>query len=333
MAAGTHQKLKMLYLADILNKFTDEDNPLNAEEICGKLAQYGISAERKAIYNDIEMLILYGYDIVKTRTPRFGYFMASRELELPEIYMLGDAVRSADFITSKKTRELLQKLDGMLSISQAKKRDKGIYIDSSRKSKNEEIYYNIDTVNKAIDSGKKVSLKYCNRVLSDGKNIGIREKQLTISPYAMMWQNDHYYLVGNNEKYDNLIHLRLDRIKKAEVTAQDARPFSEVCEYTDTFDIADYAKKVFNMYGGTLQHIEFKCSKGIMEQILDRFTDNIMIHHVTETTFNFSTDALVSDGLVGFLLQFGNNIEVIKPDNLRDKIKQKIADLYEVYGK
>ncbi len=332
MEARQFQKLKMLYLVDILNRYTDEDHPMSANAICEKLATYGVSAERKAIYDDIEMLIMYGYDIIKTRTPRFGYFMASRNLELPEIYMLSDAVRSADFITPKKTRELITKLDNMLSVSQAASRDKGIYIDSIHKCKNEEIYYSIDNLSKAIAEGKKITLRYCQRLLLEGKKIETKEKPMLLSPYALIWENDHYYLVCNNEKYDNLLHLRLDRIKKVEITEAPYRHFSEVSRYTDTFDVADYTAKAFNMYGGVLQKIELKCKKEKLEQIIDRFSDNIMIYSVTENTFNFSTEAMISDGFIAWILQFGTDVEVLSPHSLRSAISEKVRTIGELYA-
>ena len=106
-------KLKILYIIDILKKYSDEDHPITATEICEHLSKYGIAAERKAIYSDIENLIFYGFDIIKTRSPRAGFFMGARELELPELYLLIDAVQAANFITPKKTRELVKKLEIM----------------------------------------------------------------------------------------------------------------------------------------------------------------------------------------------------------------------------
>ncbi len=331
MEARQFQKLKIIYIADILNRYSDDEHPLSAADIIEKLADYGISAERKAIYDDIEMLCQYGLDIVKTRSPKIGYFIGERNLELPEIYLLTDAVRSANFITPKKTRELISKLDNMLSVSQAQRRDKGIYIDSLHKCKNEEIYYNIDTLNEAILKGIKITLKYCTRTLGEGKQVQTVEKNMEISPYALLWENDYYYLVGNNAKYDNLIHLRLDRIRQVKLTDKPYRHFSEVSSYREVFDVADYISKTFNMYGGESKTVEFRCKKSRLEQIVDRFSENIMIYHVTEDSFSFSVEALISDGLISWLLQFGSDIEVLSPAELRDSIKEKIKKLGETY--
>lgn len=331
MPRSENQKLKLLRLIEILSLYTDEEHTLTADELCAKLEDYGISAERKAIYSDIDALISIGYDIVNSRGASRGYFLASRKFEMPEIYLLCDAVRSADFITPKKTRELVDKLDGMLSIYQKNNRDKGIYIDGIHKCKNEEIYYSIDTINDAINSGKKISFKYCYHILEEGKKIVIKEKQMKISPYAMLWENDHYYLVGNNEKYENLIHLRLDRMKKVEKTQEDYRHFSQVSKYKETFDVVDYTAKSFNMYGGEIGRIELKCKKDKLEQIIDRFSDNIMIYGVTEDTFNFSTEAMISKGLESWILQFGTDVQVMGPPELVSAIKEKLKSITEIY--
>ncbi len=331
MAARFGQKLKLLYIIEILKKYTDEEHPMNANELCDLLEQKGVSAERKAIYNDIEMLIYYGWDIIKTRVPKSGYFLGSREFELPEIYLLADAVRSADFITIKKTRELLNKIESFLSVHQAAKNQKTVYVSPRYKCKNEAIYYNIDTINMAVENALKIKVTYLKRWLSDDKKIKTAEKEIVISPYATLWESDRYYLVGNNEKYDNLIHLRIDRIKSVEITKEKVRPFSEVSDYTDSFDVADYAAKTFNMFGGEEATIELKCKKERLEQIIDRFSDEISVCKLTEDTFSFSTEVIISDGLIAWLLQFGSDIEVVSPKNLRDRIGEKIKELSRIY--
>lgn len=330
MPRSENQKIKLIKLIEILSLYTDENHALSAEQICEKLADFGVSAERKAIYGDIDALNNLGYDIVYSKSEPRGYFLASRKFEIPEINLLCDAVRSADFITAKKTRELLKKLTDMMSIYQ-KKELGSIYINSGHKCKNEEIYYSMDVINDAICENKKITFKYCQHILKEGKKIDLSEKTIKISPYALFWENDHYYLVGNNEKYDNLIHLRLDRMKKVQKTEEHWRYFGEVSPYSEVFDIEDYTAKAFNMFGGKLCKIVLRCKKDKLEQIIDRFSDNIMIYGVTENTFNFSTDAMLSDGLIGWILQFAGEVQAIEPKELCDKIREKLNILTEIY--
>lgn len=330
MAARSGQKIKIVCILDILRWYSDEENPVNSAFICEKLESMGVTAERKSVYQDISTLIDYGYDIIRATTPKKGFFLASREFELPEIYLLADAVKSADFITPKKTRELLSKLDGMLSLNQAKKLEKGIYMNFGNKCANEEIYYNIDSLSRAIQSGKKVSLIYSIRTLEE-RSIETVSKERVISPYALTWQEDHYYLIGNYEKYDNLIHLRIDRMRNVRVLEEKSRDFRQVSEYTEQFDVADYTNKLFSMYGGELCEVEFNCDKSILEQVADRFSEKIFIKNVTENRFGFSVKAALSDALVTWIINYDNKIEVKSPEVLRKMVKERAEKVLEIY--
>ena len=331
MAARRGQKVKLLYIIKIMTELTDEEHPLSATEICEKLASYDITAERKAIYDDIECLISFGYDIIQTRVPKNGYFLASRDFELPEVFLLGDAVRTAKFISEKKTRELTSKLDKLLSSHQSKRNISAIYIDSSKKTRNEELFYNIDRINTAIEQGKKIKFTYSKRVLHQGRQIVTESKTRVVSPYAMTWQFDYYYLIGNYEKYDNLMNLRIDRIHSVEVLDEPIRHFGEVSDYCDTFDVADYTKKLFGMFGGNMQEVKLRCSNKILEQVTDRFGDGIFITNVTETTFDFTAKAAVSDALVTWIMNYADAIEVITPIELRNKVKDRAEKILQVY--
>lgn len=323
------QKLKILYVLEILRKYSDEENPITAAEICTRLAERGVNAERKSVYNDIEALVGAGYDIMRSFSPK-GFFMGSREFEEPEIYLLTDAVRTAKFISSKKTRVLVKKLDNLLSEGQRRKREKDIYFSFSQKCTNEEIFYNIDKISKAIAENKKVEFDYVSRELSGREFVDV-VKRRKVSPYALTWQDDHYYLICNYEKYNNLMHMRLDRISKAENTTEKARHFSEVSEYKDFFDVADYTGKIFGMFSGEMQTIELRCKKNIAKSVADRFSENIFITNVTEDEFCFSYKAAVSEALVTFIMNFGEGIKVIAPESLKCMITNRAKKILQMY--
>lgn len=329
MARKENQKLKLICILDILKKYSDEDHPLNATKITEYLEELEISAERKSVYNDIKILEDYGCDIIKSSK---GWFIGCRDFEIPEIYLLADAVRSARFISSKKSRELLNKLNSMLSIHQAKRLKNSVFFASNDKSGNEEIYYSIDKISTAIENRKQIKLSYSSRFFSKERTVERRYKEMLINPYALTWQDDHYYLIGNYAKYDNLIHLRLDRINSVTVTEKEIRHFSEVSEYKDFFDTADYTKKLFSMFTGEITDIHFRCNKNITEQVLDRFTENIFITDVTEQEFSFRVKAVISDALVTWIINYGKDLTVLKPDNLKEMIKNRALDVLSNYG-
>ena len=258
--------------------------------------------------------------------------MASREFEEPEIYLLADAVRTAGFISAAKTRELVKKLDSFVSRYQAQKRENRIYFSSCAKSVNEEIFYSIDKISRAVTEKKKIRFEYVNRVLSPDRTIEKQKREMLISPYALTWQDDHYYVIGNYEKYDNLIHLRLDRMYKVEITDMPQRHFSEVSEYTDYFDTPDYTAKLFGMHGGEIYDIELKCSKKITEQVADRFGEDIFIKKVTDEDFCFTVRAALSDALVSWVISYGDRVKVLEPQILRDMVVNRTENVLGLYN-
>lgn len=331
MANNGNSKIKILILYEILKKYSDEEHPLSSGELCELLQERGISGERKSIYRDITILAGYGVDIINTHLPKFGFFIAKREFELPEVRLLMDAVLTAPFITNKKTAELTAKLGELLSCYQAEEVLKQIYIDQRVKFDNEEIYYNIDAINRAIATHKKISFLYHHKIISNRKAEFDEGREFTISPYALLWANDKYYLAGNYEKYDTLSNYRLDRIKHAIVQDCDSRPFSEVSSYRDYFDSADYLKKTFNMYHGEQEWIELRCANNILETIVDKFGYEIEFSCHDENAFTVRANVYVSEGLVEWLLQYGNRIVVQSPKKLKREMVKRIEELNTAY--
>lgn len=332
MAGVQKSKLKLLYLADILKKKTDENNYLAATEICDELAKLDIPAERKSIYKDIEILREYGFDIIHTGSKnRGGYFMGAREFELAEIRLLSDAVQAANFISQKKTKQLVEKIESFASESQAKILHSQVYVDNRPKCKNEEIYYTINLLDEAINKSVKVSFTYTKRKITDEFKTAKEEKQFKVSPYALIWSDDHYYLVCNNEKYNNLMHLRIDKIKKLDLLDERSRHFSEVSDYKISFDSADYASKLFNMFSGEPKPIELICNNDVLDPILDRFGENVRIQKVDDEHFLIRTNAVVSQGLVSWILGFGDRIKARTPNDLIYDVTKKAQEIVDLY--
>ncbi len=325
-------KTKTLLVFKYLNDYSDENNPLSTTELIEMLSKDGIKCERKSIYADVQTLNEIGFDIVSTLSPKRGFFMATRRFELPEVRLLLDAVSSAGFITPHKTQELALKLESLVSKNQANALTSQVYIDTDFKCDNEEIYYVIDFLHEAIIRKQKVSFKYKRRNIDKKNKKSYTEKSFKVSPYALIWKDDHYYLVCNNAKYDNLMNLRLDRIRKIELLDEPARAVSEVSEYHDTFDVADYSSKMFNMFSGETAKVTLQCHLDLREEMMDRFGAKIPLVAVDTDHFETTIDAAVSDGFVSWIMTFGDQIKVINPASLAETVKtkaQRIAKQYQ----
>lgn len=326
-----NSKLRLLYIRDILSAYSDEEHPLNSTDIISLLeSEYGVSCERKTVYDCIESLSDYGYDIVKAGTKK-GFFMASREFELPEIRVLIDAVQSADFISAKKTKALLEKFGKYASKYQYSKIIKQVYIDNRNKRNNENLFYTINELHDAIISNKQVEVIYRKRKISDDVKPHYEEKKLTVNPYCLIWANDHYYLVGNHTDYDNLIHLRIDRIKSVAATETRARHFSEVSTYTLRFDAADYSNKHLSMFSGDIKPVELICKNEIIEEILDEFGEKTKIFPYDGDSFTARLNLAVTQGLASKIMQYGDAITVRTPNELKNMIINKSKSVLAAY--
>ncbi|MBQ9532036.1 MAG: WYL domain-containing protein [Eubacterium sp.] len=324
-------KTKTLLIYKYLVDYSDENNPLSTTDLIDYLMKDGMFCERKSIYADIAVLKSVGFDIVRTYSPKKGFFLASRKFELPEVRLLIDAVTSAGFITPNKTKRLVEKLETLVSKNQAEELVSQVYIDSETKCDNEEIYYVIDALNDAIISKKQVTFKYKRRNIDKENKKSYTEKTFTVSPYALIWEDDHYYLVCNNAKYDNFMNLRLDRMKKVEKLDDDARCVEEISEYKGSFDVADYASKMFNMFSGVNSKVELLCDLELREEIMDRFGAKIPLTAVDTDHFKTTIDAAVSDGLVSWIMTFGDKIKVIEPESLAKSVKEKAKSIAALY--
>lgn len=332
MSEKGYTKLKLLYIKQYLEKYSDEDNLIKADELLEMLSEIGIECERKSIYSDIAALKSFGVDISNDKR---GYRILARDFELPELRLLMDAVQAANFISAKKSKELISKISGLCSTYQAKVLEKQVYIDNRNKCTNEEIYYNIDLINKAILQKRKISFTYIKRIIDEeNKEIIREEKELTVSPYALIWSNDHYYLVANNSKYDNLMHTRIDRMKKVEITKEESRDFSEVSPYAKFFDSADYSGKLFNMFSGDTRKLVLRCKDSILEEMVDRFGEECTIRKAAadkKEQFTLETKCVCSEGLVSWLMQFGDKVQVISPESLKNDIIEKVESIRKIY--
>lgn len=324
--ANSNIKLKLLYLMDILLEKTDENNYLTVNDIITELSRYGISAERKSIYSDIELLKLYGLDIICHKGRANKYFIGSRDFELAELKLLVDSVQSSKFITHKKSKELIKKLEKLTSKSQAKDLDRNVIVANRIKTNNERIFYNVDTLHKAIQENKKVSFNYFDYNLD--KEIEFRRNKSTyiISPYALTWSDDNYYLIGYHDRYDDISNFRVDRMMNIELLKEDRYLIEDYKE----FNVADYSRKIFNMFIGELEVVELEFDNSLINVVIDRFGKDMFINK-KENSFSIKVEVEISDTFLGWLFIFGDEAKILSPQKLKYRMKEKVKNVMKLY--
>lgn len=327
MAKQPNQKLKILYLRKILLENTDEENTMTVKDMIAELEKYGIPAERKSIYDDIETLRLTGVDVVTRRTRTTEYFVQHRFFELPELKLLVDAVQCSRFITHKKSEELIKKISSFTSRHQAKLLQRQVYVEDRIKTMNESIYYNVDQLHLAIAQNRQISFRYFRYTVDKEKEFRRDGERYITSPYALSWDNENYYLIAFSEKYQNFTHYRVDKISDIEIAEQ---PRVRLPDHEE-FNIAEYSRKVFNMFGGGEEIVKMRFDTSLVNVVIDRFGRDVYLEKAGEDSFNVRAKVIVSPTFFSWVFQFGDKAKIISPEEVVKKYREHLAKTLETY--
>lgn len=319
MPRSQNQKLKLLYLHKILLEKTDEEHTLTVPQMIAELSLYGISAERKSIYDDLEALEYFGLDIVCRKTKTYDYYLASKTFELPELKLLADAVSSSKFITEKKSGELIKKIESLTSIHEAKQLQRQVYVIGRVKTVNEKIYYNVDTIHQAIAQNRQISFRYFEYTINKEKQYRHDGEKYCASPYALSWDDENYYMIAHYERYGNLSHFRVDKMENIEILENKRVELPN----RKAFDLAEYSKKIFNMFGGEEERIKLQFDNSLIGVVLDRLGKEVPIIKADDNSFIINVDAFVSPTLLGWIFSFGDKVKILSPESLIKELQQK----------
>lgn len=328
MAERTSQKLKLLYLMKILLQKTDETHGITMPEIISELNAYGISAERKGLYNDMECLRTYGMEIAGYQEERAYYYkVVGRQFELAELKLLVDSVQSAKFITTKKSRELIEKITGLASKYEATQLNRQVYMAERIKTKNEGIYYNVDAIYNAIAENVKITFQYFQWNIKKQMELRHDGALYQVSPWALSWDDDNYYLIAYDEKEEKIKHFRVDKMLHIEMTEEKREGrwvFKE-------FDIAVYARKMFGMFDGEEEMVKILCHNSLAGVMIDRFGKDISLMPVDEEHFSVTVRVAVSRQFLSWVMALGEGAKIIGPDVVVEQVKTEVERLVKQY--
>lgn len=327
MARMTGQKMKLLYLKDIFEKKTDENHSMTLENIIGELEKLGVHAERKSLYTDIELLRDYGMDIIGRRSKQYEYYLGARSFELPELKLLADAVAASKFITKSKSRELIKKIESLAGEHDASLLHRQVYAQRRTKSENETIYYNIDGVYSAIDKSVKITFLYFDRNYKKRKQYRRGGEPYKISPWAMAWSGENYYMIGYDSEERKIKHFRLDKMEKIRLT-DEGRDGKE--EFKD-FDMGIYSKKLFGMFGGREETVTLRCENSMANVIIDRFGKDVPFIPCGGEYFDICADVIVSPVFLSWVMGFCGKIRVMAPQSVIDECREMALGVLKSY--
>ncbi len=318
MPRSFNQKIKILYLMRVFLERTDEEHPMSVKDLMIYLHNLGISAERKTVYDDIETLRNFGMDILNRREKPAGFYLASREFELPELKLLVDAVQSSRFISSSKSRQLIGKLAGLASVHEARQLHRQVFVENRAKTMNESVYYNIDEIHRAINDNWQISFQYCQWTVEKQLQVKKNGERYYVSPWSLVWQNENYYLIAYDEKCEKVKHYRVDKILK--IRMEDAARNGG--EHFNNYDTGELTSRTFGMFGGRAETICLEAHNRLVGVVLDRFGRDIMVQKKDHEHFKTLIRVNVSDQFFGWIASLGPDAVIASPDEVRDEYRE-----------
>ena len=325
MPKSDNQKLKIFYILDYLEAHSNEKNPVRASDLIAMLdRQHNIRCDRKTVYSDIAALQQYGVDIVSLPGKNGGYYIASRNFELPELKLLIDAVQSSRYLTEKKSRELIEKLCSQCNEQDAKLMRRTVLVSGRVKSMNETIYYNVDAIQEAIAQNRQITFRYFD--WDFGGKRKYREKEYLASPYGLCQDNENCYLLAFSGRH-GVTSYRVDRMSDIQLTEEKRIPCPELTGKA----LHEHANRLFQMYSGDALDVKMRFHRSLLNVVIDRFGKDTMLIPDGEDWFVFTVKVAISPMFLSWVVGFGAKAKILYPQSVVDACKDLCREAMSQY--
>lgn len=315
MPRSQHQKLKLYVLGKILTENTDADHGMTMPQIIEALEKEEISADRKSIYDDIRALEDIGISVEKEKIGKYFYYkVVEKQFEVAELKLLVDAISASKFITEKKSRELIGKLEGLVSKYEAKELQRFVLVSGRNKTQNESIYYNVDAIHTAMNSNQKISFCYYQWNL-DLELEPRRKESYEVSPWALLWYEENYYLVAYNSEEKIMKHYRVDKMRSISIL-DEKRDGTKQAQETD---FSSYTDRVFGMFAGEEETVTILAKNNLVGVMVDRFGTDISLRKENDDWFRCRIKVAVTGQFFGWVVIFGGEVKIVGPKKVEEE--------------
>lgn len=319
-------KLRPLYLLQILQERTDEDNYLTTAQLASILKQrYGMEPHRTTIKGDIEVLQQAGFGIDERRSTQNQYHYLEREFEIAELKTIIDAIASSKFIPEEKSDALIKKVTALAGIYKAQDLKRNVVVDGRGKLENKQIFYIIDTINEAINQHKKIRFRKIEYNVKKERVLHHGGEKYTFSPYSLVWDGDNYYVVGYSDKYENIGSHRVDRIaEQPEILDEPAVPPKA------GFSVEKYVKTTFRMYNAPRKEVELLCDNGVMDAVIDQFGPDVHTYAGDLQNFRVIEEVAVGKVFFNWIFGFEGKVRIKAPADVKEQYRQMVENAAKV---
>jgi predicted DNA-binding transcriptional regulator YafY len=241
--------------------------------------------------------------------------------------MLVDMVQASRFLSVKRSRELIKKIEQLAGKREASELQRSVYVANRAKAVNEGVFYAVDCIHRAIAGNKSISFHYLEFTVSSQWQLRRGGKRYEVSPWFLTWNQENYYLIAFDEERQEVRHYRVDRMKDLEINERDRQGR----EHFKNFDIAAYSKVAFNMYGGEEKRLKLVFVNSLANVVVDRFGKDVTIRKEDEEHFSVSVDVAVSPQFYGWLAGFGANAKIVSPKEAAGAYREYLEGILKSY--
>lgn len=325
MERSDNPRLRIFYILDYLQKNSHQAHPVRGSQLLDMLKrQHDMDCDRKTIYADIKALQDYGVDIVSTTGKNGGYYIASRNFELPELKLLIDAVQSSRFLTERKSRELIEKLCNQVSVHDANLMRRDVLVSGRVKSMNETIYYNVDAIQEAISHNRQIRFRYFDWDLNGERKY--RDRDYQASPYGLCQDNENCYLLAWSPRH-GVTSYRVDRMSNIEPVNEPRIPCPELTGEA----LINHANQLFQMFSGQTTAVKLRFHRSLVNVVVDRFGRDTMLIPDGEAHFVFTVNVAVSPMFLSWVISFGGKAEILYPQGVIESCKALCQEVMSQY--
>lgn len=306
-------KSAIMFLRNYLFEHTDDDHPVSSIELSRILRENGYTSDKRTIRREVEQLRAAGCDIIiceRNGVPT-KYSYGQREWDRTELRILIDAVSSAQFITKEKSRQIIDKLSVLSGLQNRDALSPSVFVSEHVKAQNNQILYALEKVAQAIQKEKKISFRYYNYNVEKERIFRHDGEVYILSPYATVWKEDRYYVVGYSDKHRKIVPFRLDRMPVPELLEEKAvlKP--------ETFNVQDYTDKITRMYDGGEREVTLRCKSSLINNVIDKFGCNVRISNVTADCFDATATVAVSGTFMAWVFQYAGDMIIVRPERVK----------------
>lgn len=320
-------KSRILYLMKILMERTDKEHPLSTNQLISILdEEYGFKTHRTTIAGDITSLQQFGLSVMIIHSTQNKFYIEDRGFSLDDVKTVIDAIESSNVISANKSADLINTMYKFVSKGQIDRLKRNNFVANKGVLANDKMCDINNAINIAINNNRKISFQYYDYTGLKRKTLKNYGEIYKISPYNIVWANDHTYVVGYSDKRDMVVSFRVDRISYVPDVLDET-----AVEQPVDFDIEKYVKSTFSMYRGELTTVDLRCDNKLMKTIIDKFGEDVEVLAYDMTSFHIIVDVEVSQTFFGWLFGFAGQVQILGPEDVKTKYRNMVLDALTVF--